>query len=62
MGKIHRQLAWIWLIIVGGLMIYPGGVECIVCGRPLTIIIGVISVALGVAGFALGGLRASAGG
>ena len=49
--RIHRQLAWAWLIIIGGLMIYPRGVECIVCGRPLTTILGVVSVLLGVIGF-----------
>ena len=43
-------LTWAWIIIIGGLMIIPEGVVCIVCGPILTKIIGVISVLLGVAG------------
>ncbi len=62
MSKIHRQLAWAWLIIIGGLMIYPRGIECIVCGRPGTIVIGVISIVLGLAGFAMGGAGKSVSG
>jgi len=53
-NKIIRSLAWAWLIIVGGLMIYPGGIECIVCGPSITRIIGVISVLIGIVGFATG--------
>lgn len=51
---IYRELAWAWIIIVGGLMITPGGIECIACGTALTRILGVISVAIGVTGFAIG--------
>jgi len=51
-------LAWAWLIIIGGLMITPGGVICIACGpeEPGYIggtvirILGVISVAIGLTG------------
>ena len=51
MAKITRVLAWAWLIIIGGLMIYPGGIECIACGSRLgTQILGVVSIALGVVG------------
>lgn len=50
----YRELAWAWIIIVGGLMITPRGVECIACGRPLTVILGLISVAIGVTGFVAG--------
>jgi hypothetical protein len=51
---IYRELAWAWIIIVGGLMITPGGIECIACGPLLTRILGVISVGIGIAGFVVG--------
>lgn len=49
--------AWVWLIIIGGLLITPGGVWCIRCGPestgylgdPVVIFLGVVSIALGVA-------------
>jgi hypothetical protein len=52
-------LAWAWLIIIGGLMITPGGVLCIACGPSapgyvgdtVIRILGVVAVALGIAGF-----------
>jgi hypothetical protein len=44
----YRELAWAWIIILGGLMITPGGIECIVCGFVLTKILGVISVVIGI--------------
>jgi hypothetical protein len=43
-------LTWAWVIIIGGFMITPGGIFCIVCGPILTKIIGIISIALGVMG------------
>ena len=58
---IYRELAWAWIIIVGGLMITPGGIECIACGPLISKILGVISVAIGVAGFVLGRRGTSAG-
>jgi hypothetical protein len=54
MLKYIPSLAWAWIIIVGGLMIYPGGIECIACGRIGSKIAGVISIALGVLGFLSG--------
>lgn len=53
-----RYLAWAWLIIIGGLMITPGGVICIACGPgdpgyiggTVIRVLGVIAVALGIAG------------
>ena len=54
MLKYIPSLAWAWIIIVGGLMIYPRGVECIACGATLTKVFGVISIALGVLGFLSG--------
>jgi hypothetical protein len=49
MAKYIGPLAWAWLIILGGLMITPGGVTCIKCGPALTSIIGIVSVVLGAA-------------
>lgn len=43
-------LAWAWIIVIGGLMITPGGVTCIACGPALSKALGVISVLTGVAG------------
>jgi hypothetical protein len=51
-------LAWAWLIIIGGLMITPGGVFCIACGPgepgylggTVIRVLGVISVAVGLTG------------
>jgi Peptidase family M23 len=47
----YGVLVWAWIIIIGGLMITPGGIDCIVCGPVLTRVIGVVSIALGVLGF-----------
>jgi hypothetical protein len=47
-----RVLAWAWLIYIGGLMITPGGIDCIVCGPWLRDILPIVSIALGVAGLA----------
>jgi hypothetical protein len=51
-------LAWAWIIIIGGLMITPGGVICIACGPgepgylggTVIRVLGVISVAIGLTG------------
>lgn len=51
-------LAWAWLIIIGGLMITPGGVICIACGPSdpsylggtVIRVLGVISVAIALIG------------
>jgi hypothetical protein len=55
-------LAWAWEIIVGALLITPGGVFCIACGqvidtsgyigRPATIFVGVVAIVLGIYGLA----------
>ena len=59
---IYRELAWAWIIIVGGLMIIPGEIiVCIACGPVLTKIIGLISIAIGIAGFVIGRNQASVG-
>lgn len=74
MKRAIVYLAWAWEIIVGGLLITPGGVVCIACGLPVqapgyigetaTRIVGVVAIVLGVYGIATaGGVRAgSAGG
>ncbi|HEY6290760.1 MAG TPA: hypothetical protein VI455_04255 [Terriglobia bacterium] len=66
-------LAWAWEIIVGGLLITPGGIICIACGTPLqapgyigetaTWIVGVVAILLGVFGIvtAAGARTGSAG-
>lgn len=50
MLKIYRKVAWAWIIIFGGLIITPGGVECIVCGPVLSKILAVLSIGIGIAG------------
>lgn len=49
--KYIGPLTWAWVIIIGALMITPGGIECIACGASLTKVIGAISVIIGVAAF-----------
>ena len=54
LNKYIGPLTWAWIIILGALMILPGGIiTCIKCGAALNILIGVVSIALGVAGFAM---------
>ena len=53
-------LAWVWIIIIGGLMITPGGTWCIKCGPgdpgyigdTVINVLGVVSIAIGIAGLA----------
>lgn len=52
--RFLTRLAWVWIIIVGGLMITPRGIECIACGPALTRVLGVLSLALGIAGLVMG--------
>lgn len=49
--KWFYVLAWAWIIIIGGLMITPGGIDCIACGPAMTWAMGVVSIALGALGF-----------
>jgi hypothetical protein len=53
-------VTWAWVIIVGALMITPGGIDCIACGPSLTPILGVLSIVLGLAGIAASYLGRSA--
>jgi hypothetical protein len=46
-------LAWAFLIILGGLMLTPEGIDCIACGDTLSPIIGIIAILIGIAAFAL---------
>jgi subtilisin family serine protease len=64
----YGPLAWAWLILLGGLLITPGGVLCIKCGPgapgylgdAVINILGVISIGVGIAGIARGlGARAA---
>jgi hypothetical protein len=47
------RLDWIWINNVGGLIITPAGIEYIVCGALLTLVMGVISIVLGVTGLVI---------
>ncbi len=51
---IYRELAWAWIIIVGGMMVTPGGLDCIACGPFLTRTLGILSIGIGIAGFVAG--------
>ncbi|MEQ9021578.1 MAG: hypothetical protein RLN82_02330 [Pseudomonadales bacterium] len=56
-----EMFTWAWIIIVGGLMITPGGVSCIVCGIALDVpgyigkdavtFLGIGSMVIGFVGF-----------
>lgn len=68
--RFIRYLAWAWMIIVGGLLITPGGIWCIACGTVITqpgyigqtavMILGIGSIVLGLVGIATEG-KAKAG-
>jgi hypothetical protein len=53
-----RYLAWAWVILIGGLLITPGGVLCIRCGPSSpgyigdapVILLGLVSIVAGIAG------------
>lgn len=63
-------LAWAWMILVGVLLITPGGVFCIACGRvanvagyigdPAVMVLGLGSIVLGVVGL-VGAFRGGGG-
>lgn len=58
--KRFYVLAWAWIIIIGGLMITPGGIDCIKCGPVLTDILGIISIVFGVLGLVLRAIESRA--
>jgi hypothetical protein len=51
--KYMLVLAWAWLIILGALMITPGGVQCLVCGVLVTKVLGLFSIIVGISAFAI---------
>jgi hypothetical protein len=70
MRRLIIYLAWAWEILIGVLLITPGGVICIACGqtveapgyigRPATMVLGIVAIVLGAIGIATAG-RARAG-
>lgn len=50
--KFFHVLAWAWIIVIGALMITPGGIDCIKCGRVIESILALVSIGAGVAGLA----------
>jgi hypothetical protein len=66
--RFTRVLAWAWMILVGGLLITPGGVLCIRCGvnspgyigDPAVLVLGVVSLVLGAVGI-VGAVRERSG-
>ena len=65
-----RYLAWAWMIILGALLITPGGVWCIACGQVINqqgyigqtgvMIAGIGAIVLGLVGIATEGKAAAA--
>lgn len=51
MKNFVGPLTWAYVIIIGGLMITPGGIDPIVTNPALRVVIGGIGVVLGVLGF-----------
>ena len=68
--KLIRYLAWVWIIIVGGLIITPKGIFCIVCGQVITqpgtigqtatMILGIGAIVLGLIGLVTEGKAGAA--
>jgi hypothetical protein len=56
MRTILAVIAWVWAIVIGGIMIlFPAGggepeVVCITCGGPITIAIAIVSILIGIVG------------
>lgn len=74
MKRLIIYVAWAWEIIVGALLITPGGIVCIACGTQVqtpgyigetaTRIVGAVAIILGIYGIATAGgpTASSAGG
>lgn len=52
------SVAWLWMIVIGGLLITPIGPVCIVCGaeatkssNPVELVVGLVSIAIGAFGY-----------
>lgn len=62
MARLIIRLAWLWMILIGYILITPIGPICIACGvtdpahisNPAAMVLGVITLAFGVAGLTLG--------
>lgn len=50
LSRFGLVLAWAWIVVIGGLMITPGGVSCPVCGPYLSTLAGISLVAIGITG------------
>ncbi len=69
--RIVRYVAWVWFIIIGGLIITPKGIFCIVCGQNITqpgyigetatLIVAIVAIVLGLVGIATEGRAQLAG-
>jgi hypothetical protein len=67
--KLVRYLAWAWIIVIGALMITPGGIWCIACGQIINqpgyvgqtgvMILGIGAIILGLVGIATEGKAAA---
>ena len=65
MRRLITYVAWAWEIIVGALLITPGGIICIACGVPVqapgyigetaTWVVGIVAIVLGIYGIATAG-------
>ena len=68
--RLVRYLAWAWMIVIGALLITPGGVFCIACGQIINqpgyigqtgvLVAGIGAIILGLVGIVTEG-RAAAG-
>lgn len=68
--RLVRYLAWAWMIVIGALLITPGGVLCIACGQVINqpgyigqtgvMVAGIGAIILGLVGIVTEG-RAAAG-
>lgn len=48
--QLIRYATWAWIIMLGAIMITPGGISCPACAPGVTTILGIISIGLGTAG------------
>lgn len=51
--KRFSILSWYWLIVLGTVMFFPIGDECLACGTEVSPVLGLISLAIGVVGLVL---------
>lgn len=54
MPRMLIVLAYAWLILLGGVLLFtPDGVFCIACGRLVESVLGVVGILLGIMGLAM---------